>query len=331
MLSPILLTLFSCLKNSEICWIREIQGSYLCEFFNIFPMAWLFLRHCHSFSTLSAPSSHLQVIFWHCRAQISLGQMPWCCWNKENMHFLCPVLPVLTCSHRRSETQSLTSDCENSTMEATIPFMAEFLQSSSGKNVASSLNNPSSSAVEGCRHPAELQLLFSQARNYRRHSSPQPVWSQHRGKKGWQSGRDPMFLFPYLHNQQKILLVPPSGLGKKHPLAVLHSAGSLAPQELHCSHQRHWHRSNSPSYGQTRYLYFVQMFWQFSVHLHRWKMCSTIHSLTVFTVTVLVQGRMTQKRICWQICLVRIPLNENSIPSTDRKWNSHVFSFLYDV
>lgn len=56
------------------------------------------------------------------------------------MHFFCLILPVLTCSHQRSETQSLTSDCENSTMEATIPFMAEFLQSSSGKNVASSLN-----------------------------------------------------------------------------------------------------------------------------------------------------------------------------------------------
>lgn len=39
-LSPILLlTLFSCLENSEICWISEIQGRNLCEF--IFPTACL--------------------------------------------------------------------------------------------------------------------------------------------------------------------------------------------------------------------------------------------------------------------------------------------------
>lgn len=34
-----------------------------------------------------------------------------------------------------------------------------------------------------------------------------------------------MSLFPYLCKQQKILLVPLSGLGKQHPLAVA-SAGS---------------------------------------------------------------------------------------------------------
>lgn len=114
------------------------------------------------------------------------------------MHFSlfnspCPNLLPLNVRNTK-----LTINCENTTMEATIPFLAEFLQSSSHSIL---LEQPiSSAAPEGCRHPAQ-QLCFPR-RNYRRHSSPQPVLSQCGGAKQGMSARErSVSQFPELRHQ----------------------------------------------------------------------------------------------------------------------------------
>lgn len=105
---------------------------------------------------------------------MSLAQKFCCCWCEFFFVLFSLPWPAPT------KCQEHKANCENSTTEATIPFLAEFRQSSSGQNSILLQWPISAAAPEGHRHPAQ-QLCFPRTKLQEAFQSPARTVPMHRG------------------------------------------------------------------------------------------------------------------------------------------------------
>lgn len=256
------------------------------------------------------------------------NRMPWCCWNKKTQAFSLSISPCPDLLPPKVRNTKLTTNCENSTLEATIPLMAEFLQSSSWRKGSILLKWPIFICCWRMQAPCTAAVLpFPSKKRQKAFLSPASAVTVQRKKR--RAVREGSSVLGPLCNQQKSFLFTLSGLGKQQPPAVAPSAGCPSPWELCCSSCRHWHRRNAPAPGRQGPCILCKCFGSQCTDTDG--RCAQPSTASPSPQWQLWYKAEWPKKRCWQICLVRTPLNENGIPSMDGKLNSDVFSFLYDI